>query len=167
MTAVKDFPVPKNIQEVRQFIGLSSYYRRFIPHFASIAHPLHALTRKGVIFKWSAECQAAFQQLKKKLTEAPVLVYPSFEKPFVLETDASLKGLGAILAQVHGFEDLKISHPIAYASRALSPAERNYSISELETLAVVWAISHFRAYLYGHQVTVYTDHAAVKAILDT
>ena len=91
----------------------------------------------------------------------PVLVYPDFEQNFILETDASLCGLGAVLSQM----EQGLSHTVSYASRSLSSPEKNYSISELETLAVVWAIQHYRAYLYGHEVTVVTDHSAVKAIL--
>ena len=109
-----------------------------------------------------ATCQDSFNCLKKKLVEGPVLVYPDFTKDFVLETDASIQGLGAILSQVQ--EDGKC-HPVSYASRALSPQERNYSITELETLAVVWAMGHFHKYLYGHNVMVFTDYAAVKAVL--
>lgn len=92
-----------------------------------------------------------------------MLAYPSFEDDFVLETDASIEGLGAILSQ---YQQDGLLHPVSYASRALSPAEKNYSITELETLAVVWAMSHFQFYLYGHSVTVYTDHSAVTAILN-
>ena len=102
--------------------------------------------------------------LKQKLAEAPVLAYPSFNEPFILETDASSQGLGAILSQRVG---QGTPHPIAYGSRSLSKAERNYSITELETLAVVWAITHFHAYLYGNEVTVYTDHSAMRAVLET
>ena len=162
--AVKQFPTPRNVREVRQFLGLSSYYHRFIPSFAKCAQPLHNLTRQGVQFKWCTECQQAFEFLKQRLIEAPVLAYPSFSKEFVLETDASIEGLGAVLSQAQGDGRL---HPIAFASRALSQAERNYSITELETLAVVWAVSHFHYYLYNQVVTVYTDHTAVKAVLET
>lgn len=162
--AVADFPHPQNLSEVRRFLGLSSYYRRFVPNFSKMASPLQALTRKGVEFKWSSECETAFQVLKEKLTSAPVLAYPSFEKPFVLETDASITGIGAVLSQPQ--ED-GLLHPIAYASRSLTTGERNYAITELETLAVVWAITHFIPYLYGHEVTVLTDHTAVKAVLET
>ena len=162
--AVQDFPRPENVHDVRRFLGLASYYRRFIPHFSRIAQPLHALTCKEATFMWTEECQAAMDLLKDRLTSAPVLAYPSFTKPYTLETDASIKGIGAVLSQRQ--EDGKL-HPVAYASRSLSAAERNYSISELETLAVVWAISHFRSYLYGVGVTVITDHSAVKAILHT
>jgi transposase InsO family protein len=104
------------------------------------------------------------KHLRKRLTEAPILVYPSFDREFILETDASIRGLGGVLSQ---YQDDKKRHPVAFASRALNPAERNYSITDLETLAVVWGISHFRTYLYGQRVTVYTDHAAVKAVLQS
>ena len=161
--AVHDFPVPINIKGVRQFLGLESYYRHFIPQFSQLAEPLHVLTRKNVFFEWNSSCQEAFQCLKGKLTQALVLYYPDFNKDFILETDASIHGLSSILSQVQS--DGKM-HPIAYASRALSPTEKNYSITELETLAVVWAIGHFYCYLYGQEVTVYTDHTAVKAVLD-
>lgn len=162
--AVLEFPPPRNVREVRQFLGLGSYYRRFIPQFAQIAKPLHELTRQDVQFVWTDRCQAAFTTLKAKLTQAPVLSYPCFDKPFILETDASGEGIGAVLSQL---QDDNHAHPIAYASRALSPAESKYAITELETLAVVWAMSHFHSFLYGHSVTVYTDHSAVKAILST
>ena len=164
VAAVQDFPQPQNIRDARRFLGMSSYYRRFIPQFANIAQPLHSLTRKGASFHWSSECQEAFDTLKHKLTTAPVLAYPSCEKPYTMETDASLSGLGVVLSQVQ--DDGKL-HPVAYASRSLSKSERNYSVTELETLAVVWAVTHFCPYLYGQTVTVLTDHSAVKAVLGT
>lgn len=162
--AVAEFPRPQNVSEVRRFLGLSSYYRRFVSNFARVASPLHALTRKGAEFEWTNECEVSFQALKEKLTSAPVLAYPSFERPFVLETDASIAGIGAVLSQP---QDDGLLHPVAFASRSLTPSERNYAITELETLAVVWAITHFIPYLYGHEVTVFTDHTAVKAVLET
>ena len=160
--AVKDFPVPMNLKQLRQFLGLTSHYRRFVPNYAKIAFPLHALTRKGALFQWTANCEVAFETLKTRLVTAPLLCYPDFDKDFVLETDASKQGLGAILSQYQ--VDHKL-HPVAYASRSISSTEANYAITDLETLAVVWAVTHFRYYLYGHKVTIITDHAAVKAIL--
>ena len=162
--AIKEFPAPKSVKEVRKFLGLGSYYQKFIRSFAEIAHPLHLLTHKDAIFQWSPECQQAFQQLKDALVSPPVLAYPNFSKSFTLETDASVKGLGAVLSQLQDDHSL---HPVAYASRSISGAEKRYTITELETLAVVWAVSHFHAYLYGNDVTVYTDHSAVKAVLET
>ena len=162
--AVERFPVPRSVKDTRSFLGLSSYYRKFIPNFAKTANPLHHLTRKGVCFQWTPECQAAFIELKRRLTTSPVLAYPDFSRGFDLETDASIQGIGAVLAQQQKDEKL---HPIAYASWALSNVEKRYGITDLETLAVVWAISHFHHYLYGNSVTVHTDHTAIKAVLES
>ena len=136
--AVQEFPVCQNLKNLYQFLGLSSYYSRFIPGYAKIAQPLHKLTRKDTEFHWTSECQDAFEELKQKLTTAPVLAYPSFDKDFILETDASIQGIGAVLSQV---QDDGLIHPVAYASCSLSKPEANYSITELETLAVVWAVT--------------------------
>ena len=162
--AVTQFPRPTDVSSVQRFLGLASYYRRFIKNFAKIAEPLRELTQKNVAFHWTESREAAMTTLKEKLTTAPVLAFPSFDRPFTVETDASISGVGAVLIQYQ--EDQKL-HPVAYASRSLSAAERNYSITELETLAVVWALSRFHPYLYGQSVTVVTDHAAVRAILET
>ena len=108
------------------------------------------------------ELIACFETLKTRLVTAPLLCYPDFDKDFVLETDASKQGLGSMLSQYQ--VDHKL-HPVAYASRSISSTEANYAITDLETLAVVWAVTHFCYYLYGHTVTIITDHAAVKAIL--
>ena len=162
LDAVKCFPPPTNLKQLQQFLGLTSYYRRFIPGYAGIAYPLHSLTRKGALFEWSADCETAFDTLRTKLLTSPVLAYPDFDKDFTLETDASKHGLGAILSQ---YKDDQHLHPVAYASRSVSATEANYAVTDLETLAVVWAVTHFRYYLYGHNVTIITDHAAVKAIL--
>ena len=112
---------------------------------------------------WTEECQSAFQNLKRKLVTAPVLAFPNFDKGFVLETDASIKGLGAVLSQRQEDDQM---HPVVFASGALSSSGKNYSVTDLETL-VVWAVSHFHAYLYDHDVEVRTDHSAVKAVLST
>ena len=162
LDAVKNFLPPTNLKQLQQFLGLTSYYQRFMPGYAEVAYPLHALTRKGAPFEWSADCEAAFETLRVKLLTSPVLAYPDFNKDFTLETNASKHGLGAILSQYK--EDQQL-HPIAYASRSVSVTEANYGITDLETLAVVWAVKHFRYYLYGHNVTIITDHAAVKTIL--
>ena len=164
VTAVLEFRRPTNARQTRQFLGLYSFYRRFIESFARIARPLHQLTKMGTTFHWTPECQAAFNTLKTKLCETPVLAYPAFDKDFVLETDASIDGIGAVLSQVQQDGCL---HPVAFASRSLSSSERNYGITDLETLAVVWAITHFRCYIYGHALTVYTDHSAVRSVLET
>ena len=161
---VSNYPVPTDVTKLRQFIGLASYYRRFIKNFAKISAPLHALTKKGVLFEWTTACQQAFDQLKHLLCTAPVLAYPQFGPghQFVLETDASLAGLGVVLSQRDG---KGLLHPVAYASRALHKHEQNYPITELETLGLVWAVKYFRAYLLGHHCTVLTDHAACMSLL--
>ena len=135
-----------------------------IPGFSKAAGPLHSLTCKDVPFEWTEECQTSFEQLKMLMTEAPLLAFPDFTLPFMLETDASKEGLGAVLAQ-RNCDDNSV-HPIAYASRTLLPHEKNYAISELG-LGVVWAVKHFRHYLYGHKCYVYTDHEALKALINT
>ena len=154
--AVREFQIPTNARAVREFLGIAGYYRRFVPNFAKVAGPLHALTRQQVPFVWTPKCQEAFEKLKELLVSPPVLAYPCFAKPFVLHTDASGLGLGAVLEQEQDDGQL---HPVAYASRTLSKHERNYGITDLEALGVVWAAKHFRAYLLGHKCLVYTDHA--------
>ena len=134
VAAMKGFPVSQNISELHQFLGQASYYRRFIAQFAKVTLPLHQLTRKEAKWNWTKKYQNPFDLLKGKLLSSPVLTYPNFNHDFVLETNASVKGLGAILSQSKSDDKL---HPIAYVSRVLSNAERHYSITELETLVVV------------------------------
>ena len=114
LSTVKDFSIPSNLKQLRQFLGLTSHYRQFISNYAKIAEPLYSLTKKNVSFCWTVSCQQAFDILETQLLTAPLLAYPDFKKPFTLETDASIKGLGAILSQVQN--DGKL-HPLAYASR--------------------------------------------------
>ena len=128
--AVSGFPVPKDVKQLRSFLGLASYYRRFILGFSKIANPLFALTKKDVPYIWKDDCQQAFDELKDRLTKAPVLIYPDFSERFILETDASGVGLGAVLSQRQASGNVA---PIAYASRTLQSHEKNYGISELES----------------------------------
>ena len=162
--AVTEYPTPTDVRGLRAFLGLLSYYRRFIPRFSAIAQPLYNLTRKDAPFLWTADCETAFDHLKGRLTQAPVLAYPQFGRDFLLETDASGVGLGAVLSQKQ--EDGSV-RPIAFASRTLQVHEKNYGISEMEALGVVWAVKHFRHYIYGHHCTVFTDHEALKSLLNT
>ena len=157
--AVTDFPVPTSVTQVGQFVALTLYYKWFIEKFAKIAAPLHNLTKNEVESHWTKHCQEAFDNLKKLLIEAPVFVYPNLDLNFVLETDASYLGLGAVLSQRLPHQK---HHPVAFGSRALSPSNNNYSVIELETLA---AIKYFHAYLYGHNVKVVTDHSVMKVLL--
>ena len=124
--AVRSYPTPTDLKHLRSFLGLASYYRRFIANFAKIAHPLHALTRKDTPFLWDSTCQQAFENLKQCLIAAPVLAFPNFDSPFLMETDASGIGLGAVLAQKQ--EDGSV-RPLAYASRSLQKHERNYGVT--------------------------------------
>ena len=161
---VKEFPTPVNLKQLRSFLGLASYYRRFICNFSKVANPLFALTKKGVAYEWTKQCQNVFESLKDLLTTSPILAFPNFSKGFLLATDASGIGLGAVLSQVQ--EDGS-TQPIAYASRTLQKHDCNYGATELEVLGVVWAVKHFRSYLYGHRCDVYSDHEALKSLLNT
>ena len=132
------FPKPVDLKSLRSFLGLMSYYRHFVPGFLSVAQPLYALTKKDAPFEWNTDCDSAYTHLKAALTEAPILAYPRFVYEFLLETDASGVGLCAVLFQKQEDNTVK---PIAYASRTLQKHEKNYGISELEALGVVWAIN--------------------------
>ena len=152
------YSTPKTATEVRSFLGLAGYYRRYVKGFAAIAAPLHALTRKDALFRWSEDCQAAFDQLKARLTTSPITAFPDFSQEFRLYTDASTAGLGAILAQVReGKERI-----ICCASRALNKAEKSYPATKLECLAIVWAVAKFRPYLMAMPFEVFTDHYALQ-----
>ena len=172
---VKDWPVPKTSKEVHSFVGLASYYHRFIPNFAKWEGPLHALIvpasfkqkiwngemKKSDLpeFQWTPACQEGFNQLKKALTEAPVLAYLDYSKPFILETDASLKGLGAILSQKGDDNEVCV---MAYASRSLCPSEksmRNYSSAKIKLMALKWSVcDKFKDYLLSSKFTVFMDN---------
>jgi len=152
--AINKYPTPKNAKEIKSFLGLAGYYRRFIKNFSEMAQPMNALLKKNVQFNWDAFCDESFHKLKEMLINPPILQYPNFKKPFFVTTDASDAALGAILSQRIGKDDL----PVAYASRALNKAEKNYSTVEKELLAIVFALKRFRPYLYGVNFTIITDH---------
>lgn len=154
--AVEAWSVPQSVAEVRSFLGLAGYYRKFVKDFSRIAEPMTKLTRKDEAFIWTEECQAAFEELKKRLTTAPILALPSGSGGFVIHSDASGKGLGCVLEQ-HG----KV---IAYASRQLRPHEKNYPTHDLELAAVVFALKLWKHYLYGDRVEIYTDHKSLKYV---
>ena len=158
LAAIRTIGPPKTATEVRSFLGLAGYYRRYVNNFAAIAGPLHALTRKDAVFHWGPECQDTFDRLKTLLTTSPITAFPDFTLPFRLYTDASTSGLGAILAQVReGKERI-----IYCASRSLNQAEKAYPATKLECLAIVWAIAKFRPYLMSMPFEVYTDHYALQ-----
>ncbi|GFQ89070.1 retrovirus-related Pol polyprotein from transposon 297 [Trichonephila clavata] len=156
VSAVKDWRRPKNVHELRSFLGLCTYYRRFVKGFSSIARPLHRLTENKQRFLWTDECKEAFNSLKAALTSSPILVYPDPEKKFILDTDASHESVGAVLSQeINGQE-----HVIAYWSKCLSKPERNYCVTRKELLAIVKAVENFHSYLYGRKFLLRTDHAS-------
>ncbi|KAK3083081.1 hypothetical protein FSP39_013432 [Pinctada imbricata] len=160
ITTVQNWEEPKSVKELRSFLGLCSYYRRFIKGFATIAKPLHKLTSSDTMYVWTKECQEAFNSLKFKLTNSPILAYPDFREPFILDTDASEFGIGAVLSQKINREE-KV---IAYASRVLSKSEKRYCVTRKELLAVVTYVKHFRHYLYGREFTVRTDHSSLSML---
>ena len=156
--AVRDWPRPSCVKDVRSFIGFCSYYRRFIPNFATVAKPLIRLTEKKVNFVWSDEHENAWLQLRELMADSPVLAYPDKDAQFILDTDASDFGIGAVLSQtIDGVERV-----IAYGSRVLSRAERRYCITRRELLAVVHFCKLYKHYLIGKPFLVRTDHAALK-----
>lgn len=152
--AVLNFPLPKTTTEIKSFLGLIGYYRRFIPDFAKITQPLTSCLKKRNKIIIDQRYTDAFNKCKELLTHAPLLQYPNFDKPFILTTDASNIALGAVLSQGQVGSD----KPIAYASRTLSDTEARYSTIERELLAIIWATKHFRPYLYGRKFYIYTDH---------
>ncbi len=160
VTAILSAPRPSTKTQVRAFLGLAGYYRCFIPNFSSLASPLTDLTRKGQPEKvpWGPEEEEAFQRVKTALTSEPILRAPDFSCPFLVQTDASNTGLGAVLSQVQYGEE----HPVVYISRKLSPAEQRYAVVEKEALAVKWAVLELRYYLLGRKFTLITDHAPLQ-----
>ncbi|GKA21277.1 putative reverse transcriptase domain-containing protein, partial [Tanacetum coccineum] len=156
--SIKDWTSPKSLTEIRKFLGLAGYYRRFIEGFSKIPKPITKLTQKKVKFEWGGKQEAAFQLLKQKLCSAPILALPEGSKDFIAYCDASKKGLGAVLMQRE-----KV---ISYASRQLKIHEKNYTTHDLELGAVVFALKIWRHYLYGTKCTVFTDHKSLQHILD-
>ena len=158
LDSIRKIAVPTTVTEVRSFLGLVGYYRRFIKGFSEIATPLNRLLEKGKEIQWTVECQRAFDTLKEHLLAEPIVAYPDFELPFKLYTDASNFGLGAILAQVQGGKE----RIICCASRSLNKSERNYPATKKECLAVVWGIKMFRSYLLPRKFEVFTDHHSLQ-----
>ena len=156
---IRKFTIPRSQSDVRSFLGLANYYRRFVRGYSDITAPMNKLLKKDVVFKWSPECQKAFDLLKEKLTSPPILTYPSFDREFILYTDASNFSISYILGQK---DDQNRECVIAYGGRSLSDVEKRWPITHLEGLALVEGIKHYHVYLANSKFTVYTDHAALK-----
>ncbi|GFU51084.1 transposon Tf2-6 polyprotein [Trichonephila clavipes] len=160
-SAILGIPPPKNVKQLKSFLKTCSWYRKFIANFSEIARPLSNLTKKKAFWKWSEEEEEAFQTLKQCLVSPPILKQAHFSKPFLIRTDVSNYALGAVLLQ--GEE--KKEHPVEFARRLLNPAERNYSTTEREALAVVWALNKFRGYIDGASITVASHHQPLNWLL--
>lgn len=159
--AIAEFPTPRTVRSLRSFLGLASWYRRFVTGFAVVTRPLTKLLRKNARWTWDSEQESAFVELKRRLCTTPILACPDFSRTFVLQVDASNDGLGAALTQNQASREAVV----AYASRLLSESERNFTTTEKECLALVWAVRKFRPYLEGYKFEAVTDHIALKWLM--
>ena len=150
------------MQQLRSFLGLLHYYGKFLPNLSSLLHPLNQLLKANARWKWSAECQEAFEQAKSQLVSAPVLAHYDVEWKIKLAVDTSAYGLGAVIS--HVYEDGS-KRPIAYASHTLSNSEKNYAQIDKEALALVFAVQKFHTYLYGRKFVLVTDHKPLVILL--
>ena len=156
--AVLQWEATKSVTEIRSFLGLAGYYRRFIEGFSKLSLPLTKLTCKGRVFVWDSQCEESFTKLKKRLTSSPILTLPNPGEHFVVYCDACLMGLGGVLMQN--------SKVVAYASRQLRTHEKNYPTHDLELAAVVFVLKIWRHYLYGSRFEVFSDHKSLKYLFD-
>lgn len=157
--SINNMPIPTSLRDIQAFLGMTGYYRQFVPSYAHYSEPLVQLLRKEEEFRWGKEQQASFDFLKKALVSPPLLVFPDFGRLFSLHCDASNLAAGVILVQT----DTKgANHPIAYYSKLFNSAEQNYSVTERECLAVIWGVKHFRPFLYGTHFTIVTDHSSLR-----
>jgi len=156
--AVEDWVQPKDVSELRSFLGSVGYYRKFIKNFSALAAPLNKLLRKNIVYIWAEEQENSFNKLKQALVNAPVLVFPDYSKQFIIRTDACYEGIGGVLLQINDQD--KLEHPIHFVSRTLTKAERNYSITDLEGTAVFYCARQFKSYISGnkYETLLYTDH---------
>jgi len=160
---VSEWPVPTSVKEVRSFLGLTGYYRKFVKGYAEVAAPLHDLTKKDVAFEWTSKTQLAFDTLKEALTSPPILAMPNDDDEFVLDIDACDRSIGAVLSQIQD----GVERVISYAGKTLSKREINYCITRKELLAVVYVLKHFKQYLLGRHFKVRTDHAPLTWLKQT
>ena len=158
---ISKLPSPTNVKTVRQFLEHAGFYRRFIQDFSKITKPLYKLLEKDAKFEWDANCQQSFEELKAYLTTAPIVRAPNWKFPFEVMCDASDLAVGAVLGQrVEGKP-----YVVYYASKTLNEAQRNYTTTEKELLAVVYALDKFRAYLIGSDIIIFMDHSTLKYLL--
>ena len=164
LTAVINAPAPHDTSSLRSFLGLASWYSKFIPEFATVAEPLRAVLRDStdLNIRWSVQAETSFTTLKGLIVNSPALALYDPELPTYVSTDASDYGLGAVMTQMHSDKSQRV---IAFASRTLSPAERKYSTVEREALACVWAVERWRTYLWGRRFVLRTDHQALTSLL--
>jgi hypothetical protein len=156
VAAIESWPTPQNVKELRSFLRLAGYYRKFVRHLGIISHPLTNLLKKGTLFVWTAVHDKAFHTLKKALVTTHVLALPDFSKTFIIETDASDKGIGAVLMQA--------GHRLAFLSKALGTKSRGLSTYEKEYMAILVAVQHWRAYLQQGEFHIYTDHKSMSQL---
>ena len=152
---------PTNVKTVRQFLGHAGFYKTFIKEFLKIAKPLYKMIEKDAKFAWEKDCQESFEELKSHLTNALIVRAPNWQLPFQVMCDASDLAIRAVLGQREGGKP----HVVYYASKTLNEAQRNYTTTEKELLAVVYALDKFRAYLVGSDIVIFTDHSALKYLL--
>jgi hypothetical protein len=158
--AVSEWPIPKSVRDIRSFLGLAGYYRRFIPNYAAIARPMTALTKKDVTFDFNEDCVKSFETLKERLRNAPVLILPDQTKPYTIVPDSSGYAVGGIIMQEAS--DGSGLHPIAYVSRQMINAELRYPVNQQELLSIFYICKQFRHLLMNHHVTAHTDHKPLK-----
>ncbi|MBE2321387.1 hypothetical protein DVA67_036070, partial [Solirubrobacter sp. CPCC 204708] len=158
---LSNLPTPKCVKDIRSFLGHAGFYRRFIKDFSAISRSLCNLLAKDVVFEWSEACEEAFKKLKSMLVSPPIMRPPVWDLPFEIMCDASDYAVGAVLGQR---EDKK-PFVIYYASKTLDSAQSNYTTTEKEFLAVVFALDKFRSYIVGSPIIIFTDHAALKYLL--
>jgi RNase H-like domain found in reverse transcriptase len=154
---IRDWPVPTTLKQTRSFLGFGNFYRKFISHYSELARPLNDLTKKDKKFKWTTGCQEAFDTMKKRFMEEPVLLMPNQSKPFQIESDASKVATGTVLTQLDSNGD---QHPVAFLSKTFSETERKYEIYDRELLGIIRALKEWRHYIQGsgHTTIVYSDH---------
>ena len=158
VSAIEAWTQPTTVNQIQKFLGLCGYYRKFIKNFSKIAALPYNLLKAEVKWNWTPECDSAFIELKRRLVTYPILRNPNFNQEFIIHTNASGVALGAVLAQ----SDESGEYVCHYASRLLKGSELHYRITEKECLAIVWAIQHFKVYIYGVPFTIVTDHAALQ-----